>query len=170
MSESYLGEIRMFAGNFAPVRWAYCDGQLLPISQNDALYSLFGPSYGGDGRTTFGIPDMRGRLPVHQGAGPGLIPRGIGQEFGSERVLLTEEQMPSHTHQLVASSASENSVADPTDKTTSASQVTYDANADNTLASEAVSYTGSATMHHNMMPYLAVHFIVSLMGEYPQRD
>ena len=98
MSEPYVGEIRMFAGNFAPRGWAFCDGQLLAVSQNDALFSLFGTIYGGDGRTTFGLPDLRGRIPLHQGHGPGLSERRLGSKGGGENETLTINQMPSHTH------------------------------------------------------------------------
>lgn len=170
MSESFLGEIRMFAGNFAPLHWAYCDGQILPISQNDALFSLLSSTYGGDGRTTFAVPDMRGRVPLHQGVGPGLTGRSLGQKTGVERVSLTESEMPPHSHQMVASSTADNSVADPTNRITSASQIAYADSADSTLASESVAYTGSGTVHSNMMPSLAVHFIISLMGGYPPRN
>ncbi|MBD3756388.1 MAG: phage tail protein, partial [Gammaproteobacteria bacterium] len=102
MSEPFVGEIRMFAGNFAPRGWAFCDGQLLAVSQNDALFSLLGTIYGGDGRTTFGLPDMRGRIPVHQGSGPGLSPRRLGSKSGAETETLTVNQMPSHTHFFLA--------------------------------------------------------------------
>ncbi|MEQ9567295.1 MAG: tail fiber protein, partial [Pseudomonadales bacterium] len=98
MSEPFVGEIRMFAGNFAPRGWAYCDGQLLAVSQNDALFSLLGTIYGGDGRTTFGLPDMRGRIPLHAGTGPGLSPRRLGSKSGSEKETLTVNQLASHSH------------------------------------------------------------------------
>ncbi len=94
MSEPYIGEIKMFAGNFAPRGWALCDGQLLPIAQNEALFSILGTTYGGDGRTTFGLPDLRGRAPVHAGSGPGLTPRNLGQKFGAEQTTLTVPQLP----------------------------------------------------------------------------
>ena len=100
MSEPFVGEIRMFAGNFAPRGWAYCDGQLLAVSQNDALFSLFGTIYGGDGRTTFGLPDLRGRFPIHAGQGPGLSNRRLGSKGGAETVTVTANQLPSHTHPI----------------------------------------------------------------------
>ena len=105
MSEPYVGEIRMFAGNFAPRGWAFCDGQLLAVSQNDALFSLLGTIYGGDGRTTFGLPDVRGRVPVHQGTGPGLSQRRLGSKGGSEDVTLTSNQLASHSHDFNANTA-----------------------------------------------------------------
>jgi len=103
MSDPFVGEIRMFAGNFAPRGWALCDGQLIAVSQNDALFSLLGTIYGGDGRTTFGLPDMRGRIPVNRGSGPGLTPRNIGSRTGDERVTLTTPELASHNHRFQAS-------------------------------------------------------------------
>jgi len=105
MSEPFVGEIRMFAGNFAPRGWAFCDGQLLAVSQNDALFSLLGTIYGGDGRTTFGLPDMRGRTPLHAGQGPGLSNRRLGAKAGAENVTLTVNQLPSHRHDWQATTA-----------------------------------------------------------------
>ncbi len=105
MSEPFVGEIRMFAGNFAPRGWAFCDGQLLAVSQNDALFSLLATVYGGDGRTTFGLPDLRGRIPIHAGTGPGLSPRRLGAKFGTEEETLTVNQLPSHSHTLQVSTA-----------------------------------------------------------------
>ena len=104
MSEPFVGKIRMFAGNFAPRGWAFCDGQLLAVSQNDALFSLLGTIYGGDGRTTFGLPDLRGRIPIHAGTGPGLSPRSLGNKAGTEIETLTVNQIPSHTHSWQATS------------------------------------------------------------------
>ena len=101
MSSPFIAEIIMFGGNFAPRSWAFCDGQLLPISQNTALFSLLGTIYGGDGRTTFALPDLRGRVPMHQGNGPGLTPRNLGSKGGEENVALNQQQMPSHTHAAV---------------------------------------------------------------------
>jgi len=170
MAESFTGEIRMFAGNYAPNQWAYCDGQLINPSQNQALFSLLSSMYGGDGRTSFALPDMRGRLPLHYGTGPGLTTREVGQAFGMERVALTEAQMPAHSHQMVASSATDNALAAPGGQLTSGSQVVYDNSVNASLAEEAVSPTGAGTMHSNLMPFLAVHFIMSLTGVYPPRS
>ena len=111
MSEPFLGEIRMFAGSFAPRGWALCDGQLLSVDQNDALFSLFGTFYGGDGRTTFGLPDLRGRLPIHYGAGPGLSDRRMGAKAGREEVTLTSTQVAGHTHTLTVSADAGTSAA-----------------------------------------------------------
>ena len=110
MSDPYIGEIRMFAGTFAPLNWAFCNGQLMPIANNDALYALLGTVYGGDGIVTFALPDLRGRLPLHVGQGPGLSPRQIGQVGGSEEETLIIPQLPSHNHGVLAESAQEASL------------------------------------------------------------
>ena len=125
MSDPFVGEIRMFAGNFAPRSWALCDGQLLAVSQNDTLFSLFGTIYGGDGRTTFGLPDLRGRVPIHMGAGPGLTPRSIGSRSGSERATVSSNQLPAHTHSWAASAdpAEDGSPAGKTTATPSGSNL-----------------------------------------------
>ena len=171
MSEPFVGEIRMFAGNFAPRGWAFCDGQLLAVSQNDALFSLLGTIYGGDGRTTFGLPDMRGRLPIHAGTGPGLSPRRLGAKGGAESVTLTVNQMPSHTHTPQAA----NEIADdfaPAGKTVG--NTTFDLYIEGTtpnvsMSSSAVTDTGGSRSHTNEMPYLCIHFIIALVGIYPSR-
>lgn len=173
MSEPFVGEIRMFAGNFAPRGWAFCDGQLLAVSQNDALFSLLGTIYGGDGRTTFGLPDMRGRIPLHQGEGPGLSPRRLGSRGGTERVTLTSNELPSHSHDLNASTevatnaeamgrvlaqssgmryVKENSSGGPTD-----------------FLSRAIGDIGGTQPHINLMPSLCINYIIALFGIYPSR-
>ena len=173
MSEPFVGEIRMFAGNFAPRAWAFCDGQLLAVSQNDALFSLYGTIYGGDGRTTFGLPDMRGRIPLHQGQGPGLSQRRLGSKGGTETETLTVNQLPSHTHNLEANILSNNS-------TTAANNVLSDPNPDGRIydevtqdafaATSAITNTGSSQSHSNLMPTICVNFIVALFGIYPSRN
>jgi microcystin-dependent protein len=173
MSDPFVGEIRMFAGNFAPRGWAFCDGQLLAISQNDALFSLLGTTYGGDGRTTFGLPDLRGRVPIHAGQGPGLSDRRLGQQAGSESVTLTETTLPPHDHPLLASTASADA-ADPGGRVTAAvtDQNLYgDGLLSETLNPGAVTPAGAAEPqpHDNVMPYLCVHFIIALFGIYPSR-
>jgi len=171
MSEPFVGEVRMFAGNFAPRGWAFCDGQLLAVSQNDALFSLFGTIYGGDGRTTFGLPDMRGRIPVHAGHGPGLSERRLGSKAGTEDVTLTVNQMPSHTHALKASQATGAS-ASPGNNTLGRT-TNFDLYIDDTpsgdMAASAISAVGGSRSHTNVMPYECVHFIVALFGIYPSR-
>lgn len=170
MSEPFVGEIRMFAGNFAPRGWAFCDGQLLAVSQNDALFSLLGTIYGGDGRTTFGLPDLRGRIPIHAGTGPGLSSRRLGAKAGGENETLTTNQLPSHSHQLVASSQpaadlqpSGNLLADTT------VDIYVQENPNTDMAAALVSNIGGSRSHTNLMPFLCIHFIIALFGIYPSR-
>lgn len=168
MSQPYIGEIRMFGGSFAPRGWSLCDGQLLAISQYDALFSLLGTIYGGDGRTTFGLPDMRGRVPVHQGTGPGLPNQRLGAKGGSERVTVTTGQLPSHTHQpsIAAGSAVSGS---PTGGLPAAAQgdfYTGDFTAQ-PLHSSAMTSKGGGQSHENVQPFQCVTFIISLTGVYP---
>jgi len=173
MSEPFVGEIRMFAGNFAPRSWAFCDGQLLSIPQNDALFSLLGTTYGGDGRTTFGLPDLRGRIPIHAGSGPGLSPRNIGAKGGAERVTLSLNQLPNHKHGLRALDKPGDS-GNPQNRhwaATSGSPDYYtsdppDVNMDN----NALTSVGGSQAHSNMMPFLGIHFIIALFGVYPSRN
>ena len=171
MSEPFVGEIRMFAGKFAPRGWAYCDGQLLAVSQNDALFSLLGTIYGGDGRTTFGIPDLRGRIPIHAGSGPGLSPRRLGAKAGSENETLIVNQLPSHTHALKGTNdiANESSPAGHVPAQTGTFDL-YQAGAPTSaMASTMVSNVGGSRSHTNLMPFLCVNFIIALYGIYPSR-
>ncbi len=175
MSEPFVGEIRMFAGNFAPRGWAFCDGQLLAVSQNDALFSLIGTIYGGDGRTTFALPDMRGRLPVHQGQGPGLSPRRLGARYGSEKVNLTINQIPSHSHEYLGSAniADSNNPASDVVASHNDGDLPYvdvpSVDKIKSLSSDAVSATGGSQAHQNMMPSLCINYIMALVGIYPSR-
>ena len=171
MSEPFVGEIRMFAGNFAPRGWALCDGQLLAVSQNDALFSLLGTIYGGDGRTTFGLPDLRGRIPIHQGTGPGLSQRRLGQKGGAERVTPMANNLASHTHPLQAS-------ADAADQTGPAGNVNAESATidhyvseplDTNMASTAITTVGGGQAHDSMQPFLCIYFIIALVGIYPSR-
>ncbi|MEM6620718.1 MAG: tail fiber protein [Pseudomonadota bacterium] len=175
MSEPFVGEIRMFAGNFAPRGWALCDGQLLAVSQNDALFSLLGTIYGGDGRSTFGLPDMRGRLPIHAGSGPGLSPRRVGARGGSENVTLTANQLPAHSHGFQADGAVGNS-ASPQGNTVAAVtagnpyfQVSAQVPPLTSMDANSVTSTGGSRSHTNLMPFLCVNFIIALVGIYPSR-
>jgi len=176
MSEAYTGEIRMFAGNFAPRQWAYCDGQLLAISQNNALFSLLGTTYGGDGRTTFALPEMRGRLPVHHGTGSGLSNRPLGLRFGEENVTLNTNQMPNHRHTYNASTNIANSPNPGNDVLASqddgdlpyAAQPAEPTNLQN-MNSQTLAMAGGGQPHNNMMPYLSISFIICLFGIYPSR-
>lgn len=172
MSEPFVGEIRMFAGNFAPRGWAFCDGQLLAVSQNDALFSLLGTIYGGDGRTTFGLPDLRGRIPIHAGSGPGLSPRRLGAKFGTEEETLTVNQLPSHGHPLQASTDLAQS-PDPSGGVTAQSTLVdlYIIEAPSvSMATSSITDVGGSQSHSNLMPFLCVNFIIALFGIYPSRQ
>ncbi|MEI2385952.1 tail fiber protein [Breoghania sp. JC706] len=174
MSEPFIAEIRIFAGNFAPRGWAFCNGQLLPISQNTALFSLIGTTYGGDGSTTMALPNMMGRSPMHPGRGPGLTSRRLGEKTGSERVTLTEATMPNHRHSVrgTTSRAGEFVPADtmalarsssPIYQTETEANLTY-------MESNILSYVGGTQSHENMQPYLVLNFIIALVGLYPSRS
>lgn len=171
MSEPFVGEIRMFAGNFAPRGWAFCDGQLLAVSQNDALFSLLGTIYGGDGRTTFGLPDLRGRIPLHAGSGPGLSPRRLGAKAGSEKETLTVNQLASHSHDFNANTAAA-TTKNPQGKVVAQGVgVSYflAENQNTSMASNMITNTGGSRSHTNLMPTLCVNFIIALFGIYPSR-
>ena len=176
MSEPFVGEIKMFAGNFAPLGYAFCDGQLLAVSQNDALFSLFGTIYGGDGSTTFGLPDLRGRIPLHQGQGPGLSTRPLGSKSGEENVTLTLNQIPSHTHTGLASSNPATSASlngNVLARGVDADDMFYADSAGaspGALVNGMVGNTGGSQPHGNMMPTLCINFIVALVGIYPSRS
>lgn len=172
--EPFIGQIILFAGNFAPRGWALCDGQLLPISQNQALFSILGTTYGGDGRTTFGLPDLRGRVPVHQGHGPGLSDYHLGQKGGIETVTLTAAQMPPHAHSLHANENPGDS-PDPAGAAISDSkgrdrdfQKSGEVNV--TMSASSIGSTGGNQPHENRQPYLAVNYIIALQGIYPSRS
>lgn len=169
MSEPFVGEIRMFAGNFAPSGWAFCDGQLLAVSQNDALFSLVGTIYGGDGRTTFGLPDLRGRIPIHAGQGPGLSEQRLGAKSGVENVTLVINELPSHTHTMKASKAPLR-YPHPMDNLPGRSfRRNYHNGSNGNMGSESITSVGGSRSHTNLMPYLCVNFIIALFGIYPSR-
>lgn len=175
MSEPFIAEIRIFAGNFAPRGWAFCNGQLLPIAQNTALFSLIGTTYGGDGRTTTALPNLEGRAPMHPGRGPGLTSRRLGEKVGTETVTLTEAQIPSHSHTARAdtNNGSTNVPATTTSLAGSGFDRLYQTDTTENLvdlASEALSSTGGGQAHDNMQPYLALSFIIALVGLYPSRS
>lgn len=174
MADPFLGEIKMFAGNYAPPHWATCDGQIMPTNQNQALASLLGAIYGGDGQTTFGLPEMRGRVPMHFGTGPGLTSRAIGQRFGTETVTLTEDQMPTHTHSLQASTSQATSDSPAgTVLATPASSFYSDGNPPDkitALLGNNLGQSGGGMPHSNLMPYQTLTFIISLAGTYPSRN
>ncbi|MCB1045356.1 MAG: phage tail protein [Acidobacteria bacterium] len=172
MSEPFVGEIRMFAGNFAPRGWAFCDGQLLAVSQNDALFSLLGTVYGGDGRTTFGLPDLRGRIPIHAGHGPGLSERRLGAKSGEEAVTLTVNQLPSHGHNLNAAAAAATDTRPENNLPGQApnADLWSTRNVANPMSSQSITHTGGSRSHTNLMPFLCIHFIIALVGIYPSRN
>jgi microcystin-dependent protein len=169
---AFVGEVRVFAGNFPPSGWAFCNGQLLPISQNTALFSLLGTYYGGDGLSTFALPDLRGRVPIHPGQGPGLTHRTLGETGGTETHVLTMAEMPAHTHTVAASSA--NGAADsPAGRVMARSPAAvpqYAATANADLSGMAVAPSGGSQPHNNMQPYLAVTYIIALQGIFPPRS
>lgn len=175
MSEPFLAEIRIVGFNFAPRGWAFCDGQILPINQNQSLYSLLGTTYGGDGRTSFALPDLRGRTSIHVGASNGTS-HTQGQKSGEETHTLSAAEMPSHTHGLSANNESVNQAA-PTGNLPGQVPSTVDTvystgtdNLDTEFASSAVSNAGGGQAHNNMMPYLALNFCIALRGLFPSRN
>ena len=176
MSEPFIAEIRIFAGNFAPRGWAFCDGQLLPIAENTALFSLIGTIYGGDGRTTMALPNLQGRAPMHPGRGPGLTARRLGEKVGVETVTLTEAQIPSHNHTARAASTTGNAGLGPGTSNCLARAGggnTYQTNSSANLvdmASQTLSTTGGGQAHDNLQPYLTLNFIIALVGLYPSRS
>jgi microcystin-dependent protein len=168
--DPYIAEIRIFAGNFAPRGWAFCNGQILSIAQNTALFSLLGTTYGGNGQTTFALPNLQGRLPMHPGNGPGLTPRTLGETSGSETVTLIQSQIPAHTHQARASTEDANS-ATPANATWGlASEQLYRPDAGATMSPTALTAAGSSQPHNNLQPYLVVNFIIALQGVFPPRS
>jgi microcystin-dependent protein len=163
MAQPYVGEIRMFAGNFAPAGWMFCEGQLLPISENETLFNLIGTTYGGDGQETFALPDLRGRVPVHQGSGYTLADTG-----GVETVTLTPSQIPVHTHALLASTDVPALSAPSGNVTGQAAAKLYRAGTPTlNMNSAAIAQAGGSQPHDNFQPYLCVNFIISLFGIYP---
>ncbi len=174
MSEPFIAEIRIFAGNFAPRGWAFCNGQLLPIAQNTALFSLIGTTYGGDGRTTTALPNLKGRAPMHPGRGPGLTSRRVGQRGGVETVTLTEAQMPNHTHAFEGSSDPPDSrqpgnslAAQPAGR---GAGVLYGTASPVDQDPRTVGNAGGSQAHNNLQPFLVINYIIALVGSYPSRS
>jgi microcystin-dependent protein len=166
----FVGEIRLFAGSFAPAGWALCDGQLLPISQFETLFSLIGTTYGGDGQNTFALPDLRGSLAMHAGTGPGLTPRTVGEKAGEERVTLTTGAMPAHAHLAFADAGNGTSPAPDglRPARNAAGGLPYGLGSNSQLAPEAIAPQGGSQPHDNMQPFLALNFCIALQGAYPQ--
>lgn len=168
MSEPFIGEIRTFGGNFAPKGWALCNGQLLPIAQYTALFSLLGTAYGGDGKVTFGLPNLQGSAPMHWGDGPGLTPRNIGEVGGTTSVTLIQPELPAHNHAFEASASAASALSPannvPADATLYAAPPYTQA-----MSPSSIGVAGGSQPHENMQPYLAVTFIIALQGIYPSR-
>lgn len=166
MAQPYVGEIRMFAGNFAPAGWQLCEGQLLPISENETLFQLIGTTYGGDGQSTFALPDLRGRIPIHQGNSFTLAETG-----GAEEITLTVNQIPAHTHALLATSntaTTQTAAMQVMAASTGATVSPYGSDAPLTnLAPTSIAAVGGSQPHTNFQPYLCVNFIISLFGIFP---
>lgn len=167
----YLGEIRYVAFNFAPKGWALCNGQLLPIAENTALYNLLGTTFGGDGQTTFALPNMQGRVPVGTGNGVGLSPRVLGEQGGQESVALTVAQMPAHRHSLNASNAAASSKGPAGNvlAATSSTAIYTNQAPDVTLQAASVNIRGQSQPHENMQPFLGMTCIIALQGIYPSQ-
>ena len=174
MAQSYIGEIRMVGFNFAPANWALCNGQLLAISQNNALFALLGTTYGGDGVNTFALPDLRGRIPIHQGTGAGLGTYVQGQIAGTENVTLLTMQLPSHNHLLNAGVAGGTPSSSPINNTLGGGELdAYVASALVPAVLDASSIPpggGGNQPHNNIQPYLCVNFVISLFGVFPSRN
>ena len=165
--EPFIGQIQLFGFNFNPRGWAKCDGQLLPISQNTALFSLLGTTYGGDGRTTFALPDLRGRFPTSQGTGPGLSGRSIGQKSGTESNTLNANNLPPHTHQMRGNE--EGNTDDPTGNVVAGDGTNAFSNISN-VDMGATSITGNSDTVNNMPPYLVLNYCIALTGIFPSRN
>lgn len=178
--DPFIGQVIQFAGNFAPRDWAFCDGQLMAISSNQALFSILGTTYGGDGRTTFGLPDMRGRVPMHPGSGPGLTPRRLGERTGAETTALTSTNLPQHTH--TATLQAENAGADTNDPTgnmlaKSGADSIYKEQVprgDIAMSPQSIiggpNNDGHSTPFNNIQPSMNINFIIALQGTYPSRS
>ena len=166
MAQPYVGEIRMFGGNFAPAGWMFCEGQLLPISENETLFNLIGTTYGGDGQSTFALPDLRGRVPIHQGNGFTLAETG-----GAEEITLTVQQIPGHTHPLLGSTGNGGQPGPAGNVLSSSTVVQLYAGetADAPMAASSITPIGGSQPHSNFQPYLCIDFIISLFGIFPSQ-
>ena len=171
MGQPYVGEIRMFAGNFAPVGWMFCDGQSLPISENETLFQRIGTTYGGDGESTFNLPNLQSRIPIHMGTGPSGVTYQLAEMAGTEQETLTVQQIPSHTHQLLATtntSTSPNPAGNVMGKSTQIDAF-INAQAGDAMNPQAITPAGGSQPHENCQPFLCVNFIISLFGLFPSQ-
>jgi microcystin-dependent protein len=169
MAQPYVGEIRMFAGNFAPAGWMFCEGQSLPISENETLFNLIGTTYGGDGQETFNLPNLQSRVPIHMGKGPDSTTYLLAEAAGVESVTLTVQQMPNHNHPLLAS-LNQAGGSSPTGNLTGsvgATQIYRETTPASAMSAQAVGPAGGSQPHENLQPYLCINFIISLFGIYP---
>lgn len=174
MADPFVAEIRIFPFNFPPKGWAWCDGQLLPLSQNTALFSLLGTTYGGNGKSNFALPDLQGRAPMHPGQGPGLSLHDLGETGGSETVTLLESEIPAHSHSLMATveDGTQGSVTSGVTLATSIGGKLYQANSSSNLtpmSPNALAPAGGDQPHNNLMPYLTFYFCIALQGVFPPR-
>jgi microcystin-dependent protein len=170
MSSPFIGEIRLFPYNFAPRGWAFCAGQILPIAQNTALFSLLGTNYGGNGQTTFGLPDLRGRVAMSSGQGPGLANYSLGEMSGVETITLSQSQMPPHTHLLACSSDDGNAGSPPGNFPASAANPIYANAANSSMNPAALNISGGGQPHSNLQPYLILNYCIALEGIFPSRN
>jgi microcystin-dependent protein len=171
MPEPYIGEIRMFAGNFPPNGWMFCEGQTLPIAENDALFILIGTTYGGDGQETFNLPNLASRVPIHMGTGPDGTTYQLGEQAGTEQETLTVQQIPTHSHPMLASSNPASSQSPTSNVIGKSTQVDLFINSQPTDAmnSQAISPAGGSQPHENTQPFLCINFIISLFGVFPSQ-
>lgn len=172
MADPFVAEIRIFPFNFAPKGWAWCDGQLMPLSQNTALFSLLGTTYGGDGKSNFALPDLRGAAPMHPGQGPGLSLHDLGEEGGAETVTLLESEIPAHSHQMRGAAqdpALAKAVNPSASWALSQGGGIYQGSSNTQLAAEALAPSGGDQPHNNMQPYLTFYFNIALQGVFPPR-
>ncbi len=173
MSDQFVAEIRIVGFNFPPTGWAFCNGQILPLSQNTALFSLLGTTYGGNGQSTFALPDLQGRIPMHPGQGPGLSPRDLGESGGADTVTLLQSEIPAHSHAIASGSPANPAVSNPADATLGSTPTrpytSINPGSASTMATNSIAPAGGNLPHNNLPPYLVLNFIIALQGVYPPR-